>query len=104
MHMNRSIVNDLRSSSLGDDDDMSVLRRQSFSSEYSVPPSPSQEGGSNGVQLMFKEHKRMSSKSSGNSYLATTLKRRGTNGGSAGPRPETKGGSWSTWRMGFLRK
>ena len=99
MHMNRSIVNDLRSSSLGDDDDMSVLRRQSFSSEYSIPPSPSQERGSNSVQLMFKEHKRMSSKSSGNSYLATTLKRRGTNSGGAGPRPETKVCNPPTWTM-----
>ncbi|KZS99005.1 hypothetical protein SISNIDRAFT_480593 [Sistotremastrum niveocremeum HHB9708] len=79
-----SIVDGLRS---GDVEDASTFQsRQSFSSEYSGPlPSPGARDF-DGVQLRFKEHKRMSSKSSANSYNANPRKR----ALSPGPRPETK--------------
>lgn len=79
--VHRSIVNDLRDIP---GDDVASFDGQSFSSEYSRPPSPSYDDT---MQLRFKQHYRQTSKSSANSYLSSAVK---NSSRSTAARPETK--------------
>jgi hypothetical protein len=100
LQVSRSIVNDLRSGSTYDGDDMSTFNRQSFASEFSTgsPSASVHEAG--GMQLRFKEHKRTSSKSSysATSQYGSALRKKTV--GIPINRPETKvsieDGKWCT--------